>query len=366
MALLKIMNEEISAGKVWIKPDDPAFSYEGRIDFENPQAPVFVYPCSYVSFVLRGKKAGIAIENHRAYFQNSLGVLVDGAYRGKFILHDEPGLYVYDLSAFLKDGEHVVTVYKRMDACHYFTFYGLVTEENAFVGKMIEKPARRMEVYGDSVSAGEVSEAVGRCGMSDPDGHDGIYSNSFYSYPWILARRINARLHDVAQGGISLHDGEGWFEMPNTVGMESCYDKIELNPSLGARKPWDFEKYTPHVVLVAIGQNDAHPEDYMAGDYDGEKAKGWRADYAAFLGKLRSHYPKALIVCTTTILGHEPAWDQAIDQVCNDLGDPKIKHFMYSKTGCGTCGHIRIPEAEEMAAEMAEFLNGFGEEIWMD
>ena len=173
-------------------------------------------------------------------------------------------------------------------------------------------------------------------------------------------------MHDIAQGGISLHDGEGWFEMPNTVGMESCYDKIELNPSLGARKPWDFAKYTPHVVLVAIGQNDAHPEDYMAGDYDGEKAKGWRADYAAFLGKLRSRYPKALIVCTTTILGHEPAWDQAIDQVCNELGDPKIKHFMYSKTGCGTCGHIRIPEAEEMAAEMAEFLNGFGEEIWMD
>ena len=36
-------------------------------------------------------------------------------------------------------------------------------------------------MYGDSVSAGEVSEAVEYTGKPDPE-HNGQYSNSWYSY----------------------------------------------------------------------------------------------------------------------------------------------------------------------------------------
>lgn len=34
-----------------------------------------------------------------------------------------------------------------------------------------------------------------------------------------------------------------------------------------------FSRYIPHVVVVAIGQNDNHPVDYMAEDYDSENPK---------------------------------------------------------------------------------------------
>ena len=383
--------------KIWVKPSDWAFSYEGRIDFEDPQAPVFVYPCSHFKFRISGRFAALAVVNRHSYFENTLGVLVDGAYRVKILLHDgeslqgetleqfslrmepkEAGIIpqavltrgdnvrMYDLSPFLDGKEHELTIFKRMDACHYFTFLGLITEQGGIV-EWTKKPSdRRIEVYGDSISCGEVSEAVACCGSNDPEGHNGIYSNSFYSYPWILARMLGASLHDVAQGGISLRDGEGYFDMPNTKGMLSCFDKIQNNPSLGERKQWDFSKYVPQVVIVAIGQNDAHPEDFMAREYDGEKAQGWRRDYAGFLNLLREKYPKALIVLSTTILGHDPAWDRAIGQVCEELGDPKVVHFTYSKNGCGTSGHVRIPEAEQMAKEMKDFLDSFGNDVWKD
>ena len=61
--------------------------------------------------------------------------------------------------------------------------------------------------------------------------------------------------------------------------VESCYDKLEYNPDLGEVKKWDFSRYTPQVVVVAIGQNDNHPVDYMAADPEGSAAEHWRKRY---------------------------------------------------------------------------------------
>ena len=41
-----------------------------------------------------------------------------------------------------------------------------------------KKTDKRIEVYGDSVSAGEVSEAVDFVGKEDPE-HEGGYSNGY-------------------------------------------------------------------------------------------------------------------------------------------------------------------------------------------
>lgn len=136
-------------------------------------------------------------------------------------------------------------------------------------------PERKIEVYGDSVSAGEVSEAVDYTGKEDPE-HNGEYSNSWYSYAWMTARKLNAQIHDIAQGGIALMDHTGWFYEPEAIGMETAWNKIHYNPIFGEAKEWDFAGYTPQVVVVAIGQNDNHPDDYMKEDYHSEKSRKWR------------------------------------------------------------------------------------------
>ena len=220
-----------------------------------------------------------------------------------------------------------------------------------------------MEFFGDSVSCGEVSEAVAYVGKPDPE-HDGEYSNSWYSYAWMTARKLNAQIHDTSQGGISLLDDTGWFAAPHYKGVESCYDKIEYHPDLGPTKPWDFSRYIPHVVVVAIGQNDNHPVDYMAEDYDSEKSKNWRKHYQAFIEKLMQLYPKAQIILATTILCHDKSWDRSIDEVCTRIGSSRVHHFLYTKNGSGTPGHIRIPEAEQMSDELAAYITSLGDEIW--
>ena len=82
-------------------------------------------------------------------------------------------------------------LFKRQDSCHEITFWDLKLKITVKSGSP-QKSNRRIEVYGDSVSAGEVSEAVEYTGKPDPE-HNGQYSNSWYSYAWMTARRLDAR-----------------------------------------------------------------------------------------------------------------------------------------------------------------------------
>ena len=59
-------------------------------------------------------------------------------------------------------------------------------------------------------------------------------------------------------------------------------------------------------------------------------------------------------------------WDKAIDEVCHNLKDERVIHFLYSENGKGTPGHIRIPEAEKMAEELAAFISGLTIPVWED
>ena len=135
-------------------------------------------------------------------------------------------------------------------------------------------------------------------------------------------------------------DGTGWFHAPDYVGMESAWDKIHYNPVFGKQTDWSFEEYTPQVVIIAIGQNDNHPDDYMKEDYDGEKALHWRSNYEKLLGRIREKYPNAWIICITTLLEHDPAWDRSVEEVCRKIQDEKIRHFMFRRNGKGTPGPV--------------------------
>lgn len=345
-----------------IMPDCPQLCYSGRIDFENPQAPVLVFAASYVKLKFTGTSCAVELTNHHAYWTNYMGYLLDGSQK-KFALEPDDKPHTYVLAEGLGDGTHEILLFKRMDSCHMVTFHGFFLEGGAKVLPPTKKPERRIEVFGDSVSCGEVSEAVEYLGKEDPV-HDGEYSNSWYSYAWMTARKLNAELHDTSQGGIALLDGTGWFVAPQYLGMESCYDKIEYNPVLSAAKQWNFADYRPHVVIVAIGQNDNHPADYMAEDPDGGMAQTWKRHYEDFIRKLLNIYPQSQIILTTTLLCHHPAWDEAIEEVCSRISLPQVHHYLYRRNGKGTPGHLRIPEAEEMADELAAYIESLGEEIW--
>lgn len=355
------MNITLNAGERFIPADDPALRYTGRIGMEDPQNPFFIHVCSSVALRLTGRTLKAVLTNIHSFYENRLGVIVNGVQSAVLL---EKGGQVIDLSDRLQVGANDVLLFKRQDCCHAFTLQGFIVDAQAALLPLPERPRRRIEVYGDSVSAGEVSEAEFACAQPDPQGHNGVYSNGWLSYAWQAARLLNAELHDVATGGIALLDGTGYFYAPEGIGMLSSWDKVNHSPAFGPRTAWDFSRFTPHVVVVAIGQNDHHPVNVMAEDYGSAASQHWRLAYSRFLGLLREKYPRAHIVCTTTILGHDPAWDRAIGE-CVAAADERVHHFLYTNNGCGTPGHIRGSEAAVMARELAGFIDTLPD-VWQE
>ena len=94
----------------------------------------------------------------------------------------------------------------------------------------------------------------------------------------------------------------------------------------------------------------------MNEEYCHPQARIWREHYLNFLRKLRSVYSEAYIICCTTLLNHDESWDDAIAQVVKNMDDKKITQYVFKRNGMGTPGHLRIPEAYEMAEELEEYI----------
>ena len=351
-----------------ILPNNSSLIYSGRIDLSDPFAIVWTYPGTFVRMKFKGTQLFIHVRNKHNYWNNYLGV-AEGDAQTKLLLPEEGEATIEIPLQTTQDNIHEVTIFKRQDACHELMILGFEincnTDDECELLESSPLPPRRIEVYGDSVSAGEVSEAIDYVAKADPE-HNGEYSNSWYSYAWIAARKLDAQLHDIAQGGVALLDNTGWYHEPDYIGMEQVWNKMRYNPDYGTVKEWDFSKYTPDIVIVAIGQNDSHPDDYMKTDYEGEKAKNWRTHYRQFLAKLRETYPDAWIICCTTLLQHDIGWDMSISQAVLDIADKKISHCVFQRNGKATPGHLRIPEAEEMAKELCHHIRTLGIEGYED
>lgn len=333
--------------------DHRAFSYMGRIDFSDPAAPILIYAGSNIQCRFRGTSLRLRLENMPMGEYSAVGAVLDGL-QSKIELKNEGGAETYTVAENLNDELHTLTIFKRMGAAHYFRFLGIETD-----GEIL--PAEKsydikLEYYGDSVSAGEVTEAFFCDGHTDPEDHKGVYDNSYFSYTYILARRLNAEFYNNSQGGLSLFDGTGYFNGPDHLtGLETTYNKLSYVPysPLGLTD-WDFSRYTPDVVLFAIGQNDANPDPKAI--YDPAYAKKWKEKYKEILLELKERYKNPKFILMTTVLMHEPIWDEVIGQIRDELNDGNVYHFVFRRNGAATPGHPRMTEQTEMAQELEAFI----------
>ncbi|MEE0653501.1 MAG: GDSL-type esterase/lipase family protein [Bifidobacterium criceti] len=360
----------------FIASTNQAFQYQGRTE-QTDDGQLWVFPYTQVRFRFTGTSLRVKLRNHWNYGDIRLGVIIDNTqYSVRVPSPAEPALPPYAeedegtltllIADDLPDIDHEAVVFKRQDGgMHYLEFIGVGIDDDARIAPPRHAPSeRRIEIYGDSVSCGERNEAVLYTGEADPDIDLTSYSNAWYSYGAIAARMLGADLRIIAQGGAPLIDGIGWFNAPDYIGMESIWDRVRYNPALGETSTWAFDDYAPQIVVIALGQNDSHPDDFMEDDYDGRTSAHWRARYADFVRALRGRYPRARIICTTTVLEHSDMWDRAIREAVAAVGDPLVTYFGYSRAGNGTPGHPRIAEDEEMARELCAHIATFGDDVW--
>lgn len=350
---------------VAIDADHPALQYSGRIDFADPRAPVFLYAGNLV----RARFTGPALAVRLAMSIDTghpmwIGAIIDG---GEMIaLRLDPGAEErsYLVASGLADDAHELILLRKSDfVSGNCRFCGLTLAPGQTLLPPPSRPTRRLECYGDSITAGVLSDADGYEGLADPDDPDGIYNNPWHSYSFRLAQLVGAELYNNGIGGLPLLDGYGYVGLAERVGLETTYDKLQPIPGRGGLTPWDFARYTPQVVILAIGQNDSLTYPDPASDYAAYER--WIAAYIQLLRKLRGHYPDAYLLLTTTLMHHAPVWDDLLLEISERLQDSRIVAYRFRRAGCGSPGHLRRREAEEMAAELAELIDSL-DDPWQE
>ena len=196
-------------------------------------------------------------------------------------------------------------------------------------------------------------EALDCVAAPDPPVYDSVRDNAWHSYAMQTARLLGAQVQLVAQGGIALFDGTGWFAN-GRYGMETAYDKLCYFPDVPMTQ-WDFSRYTPDYVTFAIGQNDQHfaGKDQLL---DARQREHWLEHYCLLIGDLMQKYPDAVFILMLTVLMHDPFWEELLDEACDRIGSSRVKRFRFTRSGKATPGHPRIPEQCEMACELAEYI----------
>ena len=327
------------------------FNYNGRVDRQNALAPSLGYPGTSIEFKFVGTKLQIELEEDGWGSENYVDVYLDDNPQPVTIKlqqnNGEP--IVYDVAAGLENKTHNVVIYKRNDySTGEFKFHGVLID-----GQLLPPnpdSQRRIEVYGDSISAGiAVEHPV--TGVADPEGDTSSISNAYYSYGAILARKYDAEVSLIAQAGISLVNGFGYWNTfwNNGTGGEAIYDKVKPLPDAPV---WNFNNYSPDLVIMAYGQNDS------ATVGDSLSSEEWKQRYKQAIANIRAKHPDAYFIAMFPAMFHDRQWDEylteAIAEYRTEYNDDRVFSLIHEQV---TPGHPRIQEQEAMADTLQKFID---------
>jgi lysophospholipase L1-like esterase len=187
--------------------------------------------------------------------------------------------FILPLVSGLADGVHTVTLFKqeaanlriRFDAFRVDPGHGLLRPEPL--------SSRRIEIYGDSVTNG--AEA----------------SPFYFGYAPLTARELDADVHIIAQGGAGVGASFGSLSTLYSSSLTGGFWNNLSYPQGNNEEtglPWDFNTWTPDVVLVAIGHND---------QFNGG-GPIFRDRYGSFAEALRTVYPDVPVVSVNTTISN--------------------------------------------------------------
>ncbi len=344
-----------------ITPDNNNFNYSGRVNWENSQTPVFSYPGTAIEFKFTGTSLKVELSEDNWGSKNYIDVYLDNNPKPITIeLQWNLGKpVVYDIASGLEDKVHNVVIVKRTDyVAGGFKFNGIIIDGELLAANSDSE--NKIEVYGDSISAGAVVE-YDRSGVQDPDGENYNLYNAYYSYGSILARNYDAEVSLITQSGASLIDGFGYWH--RGTGMEAFYNK---SAPLDNAPVWDFSNYNPDLVIIALGQNDSATIE-IGKDLT---AEAWKNRYKQFIANLRAKRPDAYFVGMFPNMYHDRKWDvyltEAIAEYRQEYNDNRVFSLIHEQV---TPGHPRISEQQMMADTLKEFIdntlveNGFNWEV---
>jgi lysophospholipase L1-like esterase len=252
----------------------PPVALQGRFDRTDATRPSFGWSGS--SMVARFEGTGATLRMDGS--PNQFAVVLDGVLSP--VLKIVSGTTQYAVATGLAAGVHDLVVWKRTEGNQ---------GENRFLGLDIvggqllapPVPDRRIEIYGDSITAGYGLDGKDQnCSFSQDT------ENHYLSYGALAARTLAAELHTIAWSGIGMYRNYGEAG-PSKENMPAVYARTLTTK---ADSVWDFTTWQPHAVVINLGTNDASTS--------GDPGTPYETNYLNFVKTLRQKYPDTFFVLT--------------------------------------------------------------------
>lgn len=241
----------------------PTVRYVGRFDTSDPNAPRFAWEGSTIIARFKGTAISAKLKDDG---KNVFLVIVDN--EPKAVFKSEPGNEQYVLAEGLPDAVHEVALYKRTEAeMGEVAFLGFEVKGEMLAAQ--PAPDRRIELIGDSITAGYGNEGPGAVCPYNP-----MEQNQYTTYGAIAARALGAEHVTIAWSGKTIKE------------MTSFYERtLPSRPD----SRWDFKAWIPHVVVMNIGTNNFANADPGEGNFV--------KLYTTLFDRVRKAYPEAFILC---------------------------------------------------------------------
>ncbi|WP_437955213.1 SGNH/GDSL hydrolase family protein [Sorangium sp. So ce119] len=255
----------------------------GRFDTTKPEGPRFSWAGSAIVTRFSGTSLSVRFNDESTPDQsNFFQVVVDGESRGVLKVNNQKDLYT--VVDGLPDGEHDLLLHRRTEPLVGVTqFVEFVPAQGEALLPVPPAPERRIEVIGDSISAG-----YGIDGADETCPFTSDTENNYLAYSALTGRLLEADTAIIAWSGrgvIRNYDDEAADTMPEIYGRTIADEE---------QPAWDFSSWAPQVVVINLGTNDFSIN--VPGD--AQFREPFTNGYAGLVETVRENYPEAFIFCT--------------------------------------------------------------------
>lgn len=323
----------------------------GRYIVNDKQELELISSGVHFGFTFYGQQCKIFASNSYAGGHNYLQYVLDGVYQKRIRI--EGNIQDPIVLSASGAGKHTIWIYKATEAHTGSVIIKKITGEGLLPLKTTILPL--IEFIGNSITCGAAADPLEvACGTGEY--HD--QHNAYYAYGPRVARALGTEFILSSVSGIGIY--RNW----NSDGpiMPLVFEKTDFreNSSLN----WDFKKYDPKIVSIALGTNDLSNGDGIKKRLPFDSAE-FVTNYIKFVQLVKSKYPNSFITLLSSPMVHGSRRitfqncltdvKQAVDRLYPS-DKPVDIYFFNPIQAKGCTGHPSIEDHALLAQELIPFF----------
>jgi hypothetical protein len=322
----------------------------GRFDYDAKRGLELISSAVHFGFSVEGDQVSMETSLLDPDGHNYIQYELDGKYQKRLRIS---GSSKTELVIKFAAGKHVIWIYKATEAHTGPIFIKSISGKNVKSLSPANKPL--IEFIGNSITCGAASDPSEiPCGT-------GVYHdqhNAYMAYGPRLARELSTNFMLSSVSGIGVY--RNWNS--DRPIMPEVYDKTDFQEQ--STRHWDFKRYSPKIVSIALGTNDLSNGDGKTPRKPFD-AGVFVSSYVKFIKVVKSKYPDAQIALLSSPMvqaGAAEVLEHCLLEVKMQIDaayskDKPVQTFFFKAMDAHGCaGHPDVQDHLLMAQQLKPFF----------